>query len=126
MPTQRSQPFGRALANIPRAPAATRILLQPARRQVVHLRVVIEPGQPLAQLLDAVGLRRLADWRLQSHRAIAGRGITAQRGARLVQQCAAQGQGQGARGVVAQAQVGLLAASAIQEQSLVAVHAVPG
>ena len=56
---QRQQHLGGPLADIARAPAAARKLLQPARRQVVDQRVVAEPGQHVDQARQR-GRRRAA------------------------------------------------------------------
>ena len=54
---EREQQLDRALADVARAPAAARVLLEPARREVVDQRVVREPGQ---DLLRAARRRRRA------------------------------------------------------------------
>ena len=52
-PAQRQQQLGGALADIAGAPAATGELLQPTRGEVVHQRVVRQPGQPVGQLAQS-------------------------------------------------------------------------
>ncbi len=49
---QRQQHLDRPLRHIARAPAAAGVLLQAARRQVMHQRVVSEPRQDLGEPLD--------------------------------------------------------------------------
>ena len=65
---EREQQLDRPLAHVARAPAAARILLEPARREVVDQRVVGEPRQDLRQRPEA-GRRRCVRGRVQVERA---------------------------------------------------------
>ncbi len=49
---EREQQLDRPLADVARAPAAARVLLEPARREVVDQRIVREPGQDLGDAAD--------------------------------------------------------------------------
>ena len=52
---ERQQQLDRTLADVARAPAAARVLLQAARRQVVHERVVREPGHDVGDARARAG-----------------------------------------------------------------------
>src|SRR5262249_40865466 len=58
-PAERQQQLDGALADIARAPAASRVLLEAARRQVVDARVADEPRHDRIEIGDVGRARRL-------------------------------------------------------------------
>ena len=60
---EREQQLDRTLAHVARAPAAARVLLEPARREMVYPRVVREPGQDGRNARHVHRCRRLQNQR---------------------------------------------------------------
>ena len=115
---QGQQHLQRTLADVARAPAAARVLLQPARRQVMHERVVDEPGHDLGELCDAAGqraVRRRAQAQPRQRRRVGSRGRR--------DEAAVQCQPALRRGAELDAQEGLRARAAVDVQQFVAADA---
>jgi hypothetical protein len=112
-PAEGEQHLERALANVARAPTATRELLQAARREVVHERVVQIPGHDLGELRRA-GVLCVPARRLQQRR----------RRRRSGHQFTADRQAEFGRCVAADANEGQVARAAVCEQHLVAADAI--
>ena len=123
----REQQLGRALADVARAPAAARELLEPARREVVDQRVLAQPGQQLDEAAQAgVGgaVGRHGDRQVLGGEAFRRRGgrIRIRNVGPLGDEATEDREAKRTRGRGLQQQVRQLAAHAVGEQALVAGH----
>ena len=114
---QRQQHLERSLADVARAPSAARILLEPARRQVMHQRVVQVPGQNVGQACHVA--RQGAVGR---HRPLWQRNRVDRGGART-DQTPDDAQAERSDGSAGDADEGLAARGAVAEQQFIATHA---